>query len=782
MSRFVIAGAWSALFCLVFATAVFVTLDPVRIRPLPAPVDSVSGVVRLDVRDVRLTRLGPVAAVIARVRPAAGAHPMSIVIGGSEVCARDISGGGPRRVDCAWTVAGARPEAVEVIVRGPTTPWTLEAFELATHHGSNSGLMNLFVLPAHSAPAARLHPGWLMILWPALTGMFLLPAPEAARRWPGRAIAPAAAAVMCLALVLPWISPYRVVMSPLACAAVAGLALAQRMWLAACAGQPHAEHVRVAMAFALAVAIVALGVVRGTRAVAVADSYGYASQADLWLEGELRTDQSFALAAPWPDAARTFAPVGYRPSPADSRLIVPIYPPGLSLLLAGAKWLGGQRALFVVVPVCAGLLVLATYGLGRRLAGGAAGLAAAWLVATSPTVIAYTMVVMTDVPVAAAWTWALFLLTGSGARSAFGAGLLAGVAVLIRPNLVPLAAVLGAYYLAGIRRPGPERRTGIRSLVAFAGGAAPLGLVVALLHTHLYGSPFESGYGPLAGLFDVSRAPLNLHLYLSWFAQTHTVLALVGLAAVLVPLRWIWPRVRDRRTLAVLTAFVVLLWIVYAGWMVFDTWLYTRFLLSSWPVIMIGVGAVAVSLARMRRVGGWAVVLVVLLGLANVNTNAEYGTLSAGRVDERSVSAARFARALLPPNAIVVTERHSGTLRYYSGIATLNHVWLEPAWLDRSVDWLRARGLRVYALFDERELAAFRRRFARTATFAAVERYPLGVLTGPDTITLYELGAPAPARPVVIADERFAPRDVVVPVRFVAPVFPPGDPLPNRVP
>src|SRR3712207_7830291 len=38
-----------------------------------------------------------------------------------------------------------------------------------------------------------------------------------------------------------------------------------------------------------------------------------------------------ALAAPWPDAPRTFAPAGHQPSPTRRGAIVPICPVGLSI-------------------------------------------------------------------------------------------------------------------------------------------------------------------------------------------------------------------------------------------------------------------------------------------------------------------------------------------------------------------------------------------------------------------------------------------------------------------
>jgi hypothetical protein len=780
MSRFVAAGCLGALCSLVLALRVFVAIEPVRVRVVTEPVRAEAGLVRLTPADGRLSGLDAAAVVIARVRHAAGTASFSLRIDGVEICAPDATGGRTRRIDCSWTRRDPAATSAEVLVAGPRSPWTLEYLELATHHGSSSGLLSLYVLPAGSGRAVLPRLVWVLVSMAVLTAMFLLPAPAAAgwRRWRNGLPVAIPVAVFAAVLVLPWVSPYRIVLSVGMFVALTVVAIAPRIWRGTRTGAPHAGRLELALAITLAVAVAIVGITRGTRGVSVSDSYAYASQADLWLDGELRVDQSFALEAPWPDAARTFAPLGYRPHPADARLLVPVYPPGLPILLAVAKWAGGQRALFVVVPICAGLLVLATYGIGRRLGGGPAGLAGAWLAATSPVVIGYSLVVMTDVPVAAAWAGAIFFLTGTSTRSAVAAGTLSGLAVLIRPNLVPLAAVLGGYYLVrwwsafrDAAADAGEQRWAAAGTIAFGAGAAPWVLAVAWLHTHLYGSPFESGYGSVAGLFDLARVPVNLRQYVTWFAELHTLLALAGLVAVFLPLRWLWPRAPDRRLLVVLAVFVAVLWLLYSAWLVFDEWLYTRFLLASWPMIMIGVGVAAAALARLPRASGWAIALVVGMGLANIKANSDAGTLAFGRGEERGAAAARFARRLVPRESVVVTVFHSGTLRYYAGILTLNYSWLDPGSLDGAVRWLRARGLRVFALLDDAELVDFRRRFGATATFAALDGRPLAVLNGGSSTTLFELGGPPPPAVTTAAEEEFSPRTMAEPVPLVRPSF-----------
>ena len=83
------------------------------------------------------------------------------------------------------------------------------------------------------------------------------------------------------------------------------------------------------------------------------------------------------------------------------------------MLLAVAKRIGGQCVMFSVVPILAGLAVLATYGIGRRLHSAVAGLIAAWLVATSPITLSSSLEPLTDVPVMAMWALVFFFVLGT---------------------------------------------------------------------------------------------------------------------------------------------------------------------------------------------------------------------------------------------------------------------------------------------------------------------------------------------------------------------------------
>src|SRR5204862_3355907 len=142
------------------------------------------------------------------------------------------------------------------------------------------------------------------------------------------------------------------------------------------------------------------------------------------------------------------------PSPHWRDGIVPIYPPGLPLLMAIFQTIGGYCAAFLVVPLCGALTIWLTFVFGRCVFG-APGIAlwGAFLVATSPVFLYQLMNAMSDVPVTAFWMAALVLAVGRRpvgrerprVVGPLASGLTMSIAIAIRPNLAPLAVVLGVW-------------------------------------------------------------------------------------------------------------------------------------------------------------------------------------------------------------------------------------------------------------------------------------------------------------------------------------------------
>ena len=145
----------------------------------------------------------------------------------------------------------------------------------------------------------------------------------------------------------------------------------------------------------------------------------------------------------------------------------------------------GMARRYHVVPILAGVAVWATYALGASVAGPSAGLIAALLLALSPVfgfILAGTP--MSDIPAMAAWAVGLCLLGRSTSRSAFLAGVATGVAILIRPNMVVLAIVPGAFLLWRAMSDVLNRAAAVRRLLLFVIGMGPACLLIGALNSY----------------------------------------------------------------------------------------------------------------------------------------------------------------------------------------------------------------------------------------------------------------------------------------------------------
>lgn len=763
-------ATWVALVAstaaLVVATSTYVGMPHIRVKLVEAPMDVANHRIAVAVTDPLADQLSAPWALIARVRRA-GREPTSfdISLDGQRACTALIAPNRATRIDCAgvWQRLGGPHE---ITVTG-TGVWALEYLEVATHHGNTTGPLESYIVPAGASGFARPSPVWAIVAFAAVVVIGLL-RPASAR--PGvirvAALVVGALAVLVLTLVAaaPFVSSFRVVVSAWTLVEwVAGIAIL-RWWPA-----PSTWRVVIALATRLAafarqvtvpqaagvitMGVFLLAVILGTRAAGAADTYGYVSEADLWLRGDLRIPQPFAAEAPWPNADRAFAPLGYQPSAVDRRMIVPTYAPGLPMLFALAKLVGGHTAMYFVVPTFTAVLVLNTFGLGRRLGSDVAGLIGMCLVATSPVVVWHALLAMTDVPVAAAWAVAFYAALGPlRVRNAVWAGLAAGLAVLIRPNLVPLTAALGLHYVIRLWPPAERRRALVCGL-AYGVAIVPAVAIVAAINWWLYGSPLTSGYGAAGELLTGAHMGENARNYLTWMVESHSPTILVGIVALAVPARWIWPQAPDRRVFLVIGTFVASLWAIYCAWLVFDSWLYLRFLVSAWPFIMIGVGAVAAACMAlpMRGARPAAIGAVAVLVLFQLRFGDRWDALNVGWDEDRNVAIAGLVRQLTPPNSVIISLHHSGTLRYYGGRMTIFYPQLDTASLDRAVDWLSERNVRTYALLEGWEISDFRARFASQLRTGMVNERPVAEYHEPGHAFLFDLTGPrSPSRAPVI--------------------------------
>jgi hypothetical protein len=459
----------------------------------------------------------------------------------------------------------------------------------------------------------------------------------------------------------------------------------------------------------------------GSFAAAGADASGYLSQARLWKARALHVCPDVAREAALQDAW-TFAPLGFRPA-TRPRCVVPTYAPGLPMLMALAMFAGGDRAAYVVVPLTGALLVWATFVLGRRVWSAALGLGAALLVATSPAFLNQLLQPMSDVPVAAWWTVALVLALHGTPRAAAGAGLMASLAILTRPNLAPLAVVVGLFLIRnsefemrnGSTRPSlrlPFRipHSEFRIVILYAAGLIPGVAAVALVNARLYGGPLQSGYGSFGDLYALGYATENLARYARWTVETQSPVVFLGLVA---------PWIRTKRAWLLVT-FVLGVWASYIFYFVFDEWMYLRFLLPALPVMIVlslMVLAAIFTISRARLV-----LAIAVLGLAvwQVRQAEALDVFSLRRQLARYEIAGRFAAARLRPSAFIAGE-HSGSLWFYTQQPIVRWDLIAPEALDRTLEHLRARGLSPHLVLEAWEVPRFRQRFTGTSSIGALD-------------------------------------------------------------
>ena len=478
------------------------------------------------------------------------------------------------------------------------------------------------------------------------------------------------------------------------------------------------------VAAAAAAGLAGVGILRGTYAAGGSDSSCYALMAEAFASGELQPSSTLVSVVPWPNAPATFTPGGFVPSAINPSASAPVCAPGFSVLLAAAVALGGRDALFWVTPVAGALLVWMTFLAGRALAGPLAGAMAAVLVSTSPPVLFQVVQPMNDITTAAFWMAGFVALVG---RRWALAGFCCGLALLVRPNLLPLGAVAGAFVLMAPPilsplSPVPNPESLVPRALRFGIALLPFAAGVLFLNDALYGSPFRSGYGQLGNLFGLSHVAINLPRYARWLVETHTVFPLLALAAPLVIARERRPDAMLAFGLIGATCFVYLLYTP------FDDWSYLRFLLPAISLLLVLASAAAVGILTSvvsglsRTVSSGfgprifphlaAAAVTTALALFQLRTAAELHAFAMQFLEQRYRTAGMVVRHQLPEGAVVLAVWDSGAVRFHGGKEALSWDGLDPAWLDRSLAWLETRGRRPYIMVESWEEQRFRQRFS----------------------------------------------------------------------
>jgi hypothetical protein len=179
-----------------------------------------------------------------------------------------------------------------------------------------------------------------------------------------------------------------------------------------------------------------------------------------------------------------------------------------------------------------------------------------------------------------------------------------------------------------------------------------------------------------------------------------------------------------------LAAVAVTIFGCYVLYLPFDNWTYLRFLLPGIPGLLVLTSAVMLHFLRRVSsrstrwvIAGGCVVLMAwrwdVLGLQPPHPN-----------DRRFAVVGEFVRDHLPPNAILISMQHSGSIRYYSGRSTLRWDWLPAEELERALTFLRENGYRPFLLLEEWERPLFAERFGAHTKLAMLDWPPVATYSG----------------------------------------------------
>jgi hypothetical protein len=451
------------------------------------------------------------------------------------------------------------------------------------------------------------------------------------------------------------------------------------------------------------------------------DSWGYYSLTLLFEQGRLSLPVGFD-----PERFPAVVPLGY--TEIDGR-VAPSYSPGLPLLMWAMRPFGLE---WFVVPAFGAASVWLLFRLARRHVRPTTALAFAALLAASPAHAMASQQVMTDA-VAVAFALGVLLLHAGGRFAA--AGVWVGLSLAVRPtNVLFFVLVAGSLVL----RP--------RDLLRFGAGFAVGVLPVAIYDQVQFGSPLSTGYGGRGDDFRTDVFPHHAAFYLRATLVQLSPLALLALV----------PAFRRAREHAFLLAWFPLFFLFYSFfWPGADAWWYTRYLLPSYPALLV-LAAIGSERARAwvaargraaRAASAPASALILAACLAGLLAYGHARNVWAPSDDGSAQARSAFVvRDALPPDAVVGSIELSGTLRLYAGLETFHTG--RPG-VPALVEFVLGQGRPAYVLVEPWNqqhpgVAALRERFAfepvlELGVWPGTRLYRLSARPSPDA------GAPAGA-------------------------------------
>ena len=325
------------------------------------------------------------------------------------------------------------------------------------------------------------------------------------------------------------------------------------------------------------------------------------------------------------------------------------------------------------------------------------------------------------------------LHAGPSQHSALLAGLAASAAILIRPNLAPLAVVLVSWKFwsatAGLKAStttddaGSDRSADLqvgrrRAVAPMIAGTIPGCLFIAWINNSALRIAARVGIRIAVGaVFALAHRHQHRAVRRAGSSQSQTPLAVVGIAALLLPVKCDLAHARAAdRPRCLLGASVIVVWALYLIYTPFEAWWFLRFLLPAWPAMCLGAAAVVVRIAQTRRIAVrvLACAILAVVGAHNLYYASTHGAFPSGEGDHRYVSIAKMVEQATDPSAVDLyrTAQRSDPLLRRPHDCPLRYAGSRVARSRRAM--AERQGRRPYFLLEEWEMTAFQERFARS--------------------------------------------------------------------
>lgn len=399
-----------------------------------------------------------------------------------------------------------------------------------------------------------------------------------------------------------------------------------------------------------------------------------------------------------------YVPLGFVPD-RDHATLTPTYPTGLPLLFLGVSQVVGWEhgpGLTMGLHALFGLWLVYRLARAMGLDSDWAGLGAV-LLAASPLYVFLSLYAMSDVPAMVWVTAAVYFAWISRDQPwlALPAGMALGIAVLVRPTnlltMVPVALAIGL-----------SPRRWLRLIL----GGLPAAIFLGAFNQAAYGRILTTGYGSVAGEFNLAVVPLTLRHYALWLPVVLTpfVVLALGLPALAR---------RLPRPICLLTVWCLLFAVLYVfNIHTHEFWWYLRFLLPAFPPLIVAALLVANALiARfhlpLRR--WWLVIAGTLVLLHGAAWSRYLHAYTIGHGEKVYPDVAAWLQAHLPANAVVAAMQASGALFYYTDYTFVRWDMIEPADFQRIAKACTSAGRPVYAVlypFEIEEWKAFEQHLA----------------------------------------------------------------------